>query len=279
MASPDDVLEALEPVRGNLHERIAGALQQLIVTQRLQPGDTLPSQTTLANHLGVSKVTLRTSLRMLEQHGLIETRPGSGTYVSEMAADIVVDSIERYSLFGRWSHRELAELRESLEPSVAALAAQRAEPEDLTELERLLDRVEKTFERYGVGEYAAADVEFHMAVTGASHNRIFIAILGGLKRVLRIWIEAEDRHYRVEEGAYSHRRVYDAIVARDPEMAREAMLASLATAPDFQDFPEALEEMEVELGHALPHARFFGKGGDAYREEHASKKQLVVSGC
>ena len=154
-----------------------------------------------------------------------------------------------------------------MEPSAAALAAARAEPEDLTELERLRDRVEETFERYGVGEYAAADVEFHMAVTAASHNRIFIAILGGLNRVLRIWIEAEDRHYRVEEGAYSHRRVYDAIVARDPGRARDAMQASLATAPDFQDFPEAVDAMEAELGRALPQARFFGKRGDAYRED------------
>ena len=229
MCSQTSQFEALSLRREHLRVQIAESIQQMIAAQQLQPGDQLPSERELARQLGVNRATLREGIRLLEQRGLVQMKVGSGTYITDVAQATVADSIERYFVFGSCSHEDLITLRDILEPEMAALAAERATAEDLARLRELVERMEVTFANNDIASYAAADAEFHEALALATHNRLISAIAGGLARLMRAWIQAQSESMRLEEGARSHRLVYEAIVARDPERARGAMRVHMRT--------------------------------------------------
>ena len=252
-ASKAEVLEGLSPLHGSLHERIADALQQLITDHDLIPGDRLPSQTELANRLGVSRITLRQGIRILEQRGLVDTRPGSGTYVSEVAASDIAASIERFSLFGSYRHEDLIEVREAIEPRAAALAAERATAGDLASLRKLVDELELAFERCDAECYADADMEFHLAVARVSHNPLIVAILRGLDKMLRILFDLQEETIHSEQGAYKHRLVFDAIEARNATEAASRMIDVIALARLLEDHPEVMEIVMTRFADAWPY--------------------------
>jgi DNA-binding FadR family transcriptional regulator len=119
-------------------------------------------------------------------------------------------------------------LREIVEPGVAGLAAVRAEPDDLARLKDLVERIEEAFVRGDSTANTEADVAFHDALAIATHNGIIIAISAGLHKAMHTSMLAQALVH-IEEGARSHRTVYDAIVARDPVRAREAMEFHMTT--------------------------------------------------
>ena len=229
MANHTDIFQSVKLKRKHLHEQIADSIQDFMASDDLQQGDRLPSERDLAKRLGVSRNTVREAIRSLEQRGLLMMRPGSGTFVTEVAPEVVADSIERYFAFGSCSHEDLVKLREILEPEVAALAAEHATPQDLARLKGLVDRMEDAFSKDDIERYAATDTDFHVAMAIASHNELIIAITSGLQKIMRVWIEAQSKTYRLENGAYSHRAVHEAIAAGDTEGARQAMRVHMST--------------------------------------------------
>ncbi len=229
MSTQADLFQSLRLRRDHLHEQIADSIQDVITNNQLQPGTRLPSERDLAKMLGVNRATVREAIRSLQQRGLVEMRTGSGTFVTDMLGAVVAESIERYSVFGSCSHEELITFREILEPEMAALAATYATPEDLAQLEELVDEIEETFTKDDIASYTDADISFHAMLGVASHNELITAVFSGLEKVMRIWIQAQSETHRLEEGAWSHRQVYEGIVARDPDRAREAMRFHMRT--------------------------------------------------
>ena len=223
MTSHTDIFQSVDLKRKHLHEQIADSIQDLIASNQLQPGKQLPSERDLANRLGVSRNTVREAIRSLEQRGLVKMRPGSGTYVTEVTPQVVADSIERYFAFGSCSHEDLVKLREVLEPEVAALAAEHSTSEDLARLKELVEDMEDAFFEDDVEHYAVTDTNFHVALALASHNELIIAITSALQQIMRVWIEAQSKTFRLDKGAFSHRAVCEAIAARSPDRTREAM--------------------------------------------------------
>ena len=228
LGADSDVFQMLRLRRQTLHEQIADAIQDMIASQRLQRGSQLPSERKLAEMLGVNRATVREAIHLLEQRGLVEMRVGNGTYVfNVLSPTLVADSIARLFTFGDSSHEELLTLREILEPEVATLAARHARPEDLVRLGKLVDLIEYTF--YHPPGYAKNDMAFHEALTVATGNSLIIAIAAGLHRVNQAWMERQHEAAHYEDGCLSHRKIYDAIVARDPGRAREAMRFHMTT--------------------------------------------------
>ena len=140
-----------------------------------------------------------------------------------MLAVSLAESMERYFAFGGCSHEELVRLREILEPETAALAAENANPEDVARLRELVDQIETTFAIGDVEAYAAADTGFHEMLAVASHNKLLIAVVAGLEKVMRVWIRSQSELFRLGESVRTHRTVCDAVAAGDRDAAREAM--------------------------------------------------------
>jgi len=221
----ESLFDSLSVTRKRLYEQIADSLQDLILTKKLRLGDQLPTERELATKLGVNRTTAHQALQALHERGLIEMKVGAGTYVTEVLPSVVVNSIERYFTLSNCSDEDLITLRGILEPETAALAAKRATPEDLARLKELVEQIEDASASDDIEAYTVADTAFHEGLAVASHNGLIIAIARALARLMARHVLADLESHRPgqNERARSHREMYEAIVAGDPDLAREAM--------------------------------------------------------
>src|SRR5271167_5235437 len=147
--------------RPKVYEEVAKQLERLIV-EKLSVGDKLPSERELAELLQVSRSSIRDAIRGLELMGLVEPRQGAGTIVRERSAESTVNAFANALRRRQELVSELLDFRKMLEPPLAARAATHASPDEISEMEEILQRQE---EKQGQGDAAvAADAEFHYSV-------------------------------------------------------------------------------------------------------------------
>jgi GntR family transcriptional repressor for pyruvate dehydrogenase complex len=217
----------IQPVkRSRLHEQVAESLRGLIEEGQLKPGDTLPPERDLAGRFGVSRVTVREALRVLQMLGLVEARQGGGNYVAELSLERIVGPLSVVIQHHRALRGELMDARAVFEPAICRLAAQRRGEADLATLEAILTRQASRVER---GELAVEeDSEFHLALAQATGNPVVVHVVQTINDLLlesRLRsLQTPDRPRRSLGG---HRRILAALRARDPEGARQAMLDHL----------------------------------------------------
>jgi GntR family transcriptional repressor for pyruvate dehydrogenase complex len=216
------------PRRERLHEQVADYLWQTVVDSNLQPGDPLPSERELAEQLGVSRATVSSAIRLLEQQGLLSILVGSGTYVSDKARSVFVDSMERLFAFNDCDFNDLMVLREMIEPGIAALAAEHSTAEALAAIGRHLKEAEEAWYDGNVERQVTGDANFHEALAAATGNRLLIAITAGIRRLTMLALDAQYRSTLATEegeaGMLGHHTIYKALVNHDPEGAQSAMV-------------------------------------------------------
>lgn len=212
-----------KPIRTmNVPGAVAGALRDQIRDGAYGPGDRLPGNRELALSFGVSMGSVREAISMLGAEGLIETRAGSGTYVTRAPASALPPPVT-VAVLERKYVEELIEAREILEMKLVALAAQRATPEQIAMLYRLVDDLDTAV--LDPGRYATADVAFHLGLAGVAGNRVLSEAMANIRASLKREMELSAevgarRHGDLQFSADSHRRVVDAIAAGDAEAAR-----------------------------------------------------------
>lgn len=211
---------------GALTERVGVQLIRLILDNDLQPGDRIPTEPELMERLGVGRNTLREAIRQLVSRNVLETRQGSGTYVSEKRG--VPQDPLGITFMGKnpFLGLELSDVRLLLEPEAAAIAASSSGPEPR---KALRDACEETERRIIRGEeYSGADMRFHIAVAEAAGNGI-------LKNLVEIIISSVPVNIRLTEDRFraetvrEHRAILEAVENRDAAGARYAMIAHLNT--------------------------------------------------
>lgn len=220
----------LKPVsRVTLGEQVAAQLGEQISKGRWGPGDRLPSEADLCTALGIGRSTLREALKSLAFVGLVQMRPGEGTYVVDGTERLV----ERLNARGRLkTEKELEDVGEArliLETELAALAAERLEPADLKNLEDILARMERSLHAGG-RDYAELDVDFHLAVAKCSKNRLLHELLVPIRETLQEFIAKSQELPGIKQSAHDHHaKIVTAIRQRNPDKARRAMRAHLQT--------------------------------------------------
>jgi GntR family transcriptional repressor for pyruvate dehydrogenase complex len=126
-----------------IYEKIVDEIKDLISQGRLNWGDQLPTERELSDTFKVSRTCVREALRILESQGFLESRPGDGTYVANNAVDSLVQPLAAFILKEKDYQLELFEMRRLLESQLAFLAAERATPENMTKMEKILKRQEE----------------------------------------------------------------------------------------------------------------------------------------
>lgn len=215
-----------------LQGRVIEALGQDIVGGRYRPGELLPKEDRLTEEYGVSRTSVRESMKVLAAKGLVEIRQRIGTRVRdrELWNDFDSDIVRWQTTQGdrETVMRDLIELRQILEPSAARLAAVRADYSDLRRIEQagsaMRDRAREA------APYAASDVDFHLAVYAASHN----ALLNRFGRLVSDFMQLsfdlqqdatrDDGELDLTDDAEAHIRVFHHINRGDAEAAAESML-------------------------------------------------------
>jgi GntR family transcriptional regulator, transcriptional repressor for pyruvate dehydrogenase complex len=208
--------------RNRVYTKVAEQLQTHIVDE-LKPGDMLPPERELVRMFGVSRSTIRDAIRRLEAVGLLEPRQGVGTLVREISADSMVAPVAGVLLQKRKNIIELLDVRMIIEPALARRAALHASPEQIAELDSLLERQQQ---KISDGELATEeDTNFHYAIALAAHNSVMLKLVHVLMDSLR---ELRERSLEVggrqPKSLAAHRQVVEAIKHGDAPAAEAAML-------------------------------------------------------
>ena len=229
----------IEPIKSTrIYEEIVRQIKQMISEGRLKSGDQLPPERDLANKFVVSRTSVREALRALESLGLIEIRPGEGTFVRKVSVEALIEPLALVMLSHREAIGELFEARHLLEPAIARLAARRATAEEIDEMTRILEEQAKEIAAGRTG--LAQDAAFHAAISSAAHNRAITRVVHAIMDLLsQSREESLNTPGRPIRSHQDHQRVLAAIVQHDEESAAKAMLEHLVAVEGFVLGPSA----------------------------------------
>lgn len=217
------MLRAVKKTR--IYEDIVAQIKALIADGRLKSGDQLPSERELSEMFQVSRTSVREAIRALESMGLIETRSGEGTYVAS-SVETLLSPLASVILQQKDVLLEIFEARKIVEPEIAALAAERASPEEIQQLEAILEEQARQIAEGETG--VEADTAFHSTLAQAAKNKILLrlndAIVDSLRETRERSLQTDGRPARSLAG---HRKILEAIRSKNPVRARGAMLEHL----------------------------------------------------
>lgn len=207
----------------SLVDRIIDRITEALIRNELAPGDKLPTENELVVSLGVGKSSVREAIKILQAMGVVEVRRGEGTFVARSAPSMGINPMLYQLLLDQGSMQDIFALREVFEPGYTLLAMHSASEADIKNIERTLVSFEKLVsENRQTGE---DDLSFHLAILEATHNPYVIRIG---KMILKMFMGSVSRSVRnvPQQAVGDHRRIYEALVARDETRLHRAVLDS-----------------------------------------------------
>lgn len=222
-------LDSYKPLRELVFENI----RQAIVKGIFAPGERL-MEIQLADDLGVSRTPVREAIRKLELEGFVVMIPRRGTYVANLSIKDIND---------------VYEIRISLDVLAAGLAAERIEPEELEELNRLLLEISEAARTGPMDKIVRLDTAFHDVLYKASRNDRLRNIINNLREQIT-GIRGTSMRYpgRLADTLEEHRALVDSIAARDSERAQAAARIHLENA-EHTLLKAMAEEQQAKSGH------------------------------
>lgn len=233
-AYPDDGADAISARLGSLPAGstvsvVATRLLELFTSGEIAPGTRLPPERRLAEALAVGRSAVREALAALEVLGIVDVRPGSGSYLRGSASELLPQTLSWGILIGERRTQELIEVRGALETYAARLAAERMPDDAIVRLGEHLDGMRANADE--LRAFIDADLQFHHELAASIDNRVLLDLLQLIRSLLRVWADRavqDPEHVRV--AIAEHSAVFEAIAARDGDAAASAMAAHMLTA-------------------------------------------------
>ena len=240
----------------NIHGHSLDVLGLAILSGRFPVGASLPPEPLLCDELGVSRTVVREAIKSLVAKGLLSTGPKVGTRVMPDAhwnwfdPDVVTWQA-RCGLTPEFL-KDLQELRRVVEPAAVRLAAERATPQDIAQIEAAYAGMQQAVEEGG--DYVTHDLRFHQGLLQASHNRMLVQMSKALDALLRTSFELSTR---IKDGAKTslplHRAVLNAVIARQPAKAERAIMVLIEGASeDIDQVLASRRKLPAVSGRATP---------------------------
>lgn len=235
-------------VSRRLPYHVADTIKGWIVDRQLMPGDRLPSEAELMAALNVSKGTIRESTRVLEAQGLVQTRtgPGGGVFVCRMSEAKATSLLSHYFYFQDISIRDIYQIRQALEPELAASLAGKVAAEDLSRLRESLHSYADTAPDLEAERQQHIDsLHFHEMLAELSGGnpllsfiiRFTVQVLSDLTVYRRLYEPGD--HQIGPTGCQYHAHILDAIEQGDAGLARELMREHMRSAQAVMNDNEA----------------------------------------
>lgn len=189
-----------------------------VIRDRIIRGDYYPSQhlaeSHLARELNVGRHIVRLALERLDLEGLVTIHPNRGAVVTRIQLEDAVDILHA---------------REALEGAAARLAARRIDEAALAHLGRLLERMQQAIEERDFDGYSETNARFHQVIYDASGSVQIPGLINTLRsRLVRFQFRTILVPGRAHQSLAEHRRIYEALLARDEDRAEQAMRAHIA---------------------------------------------------
>ncbi|MGE5618693.1 MAG: FadR/GntR family transcriptional regulator [Sphingomonadaceae bacterium] len=232
-------LRVRPPAKSTLTRQVTSLLTEEIVSRRLPPNELLPKEQDLAEQLGVSRMVIRESLRMLAAFGLVDVRHGVGVFVNPPDAWQVEEPLSLLLRAERGSLMRWLEVRALFEVGLVRLAAIRATDQQLRDLSAPLDRMRASTVPE---EVVSADLDFHLAISAATGNPLFEVLMRPIMKPVREYLLAAVRlPGRRDQSIAEHEAILRALDDRDPEHAATLMERHLS-----------IVAAEIETLHSVP---------------------------
>lgn len=215
-----------------LAEVVYDSIRRAIANGAYAEDERLPGENALADQFDVSRPVIRAALKRLREEGMVTSRQGSGSYVSNSGAlkPLAFQPLETIADLQR-----CYEFRLTIEPAAAALASQRRSEADLAEIEKLLQMMRDATERRSHRE--DADFGFHLAITAAANNQYFETSMRALKDHIAVGMKFHGLSLQTVRGGLDHvldehAAIFKAIANGEAEVARAAMAAHVGGSRD-----------------------------------------------
>lgn len=224
-AGPDFVVEPVHVPAA--YEHIVARLRSAIWLGELIPGERLPSERSLAEGFGVSRLTVREALRTLQGEGFLVIKRGSAGGATVVGSELSQAERHRLVLESRGVLREAQEVREGIEPQSARLAAERASEE---EIERLEGSHRELLESGDIPSFRRADSAFHLAIADAAHNAMLAEVVRDARTKLFMSFDVQEFEVLKSTTGEAHAKIIGAIKRHDGARAAKLMVAHLEEA-------------------------------------------------
>jgi DNA-binding FadR family transcriptional regulator len=215
-----------------------------IQREQLRPGDRLPSEETLAASLGVGRPVVREAMKGLEAIGVVEIKPGSGTFVDQFDPYVYVQHFTRDLLVEGLSLRELSEVRCLVEVAFIRDAVERLTEDDLAELRALWAKMETHALTHS--PYIEDDFRIHRHIFRHVENRLIDAMLDALYALHLVLDPVEFPDEVIERDLAAHRELVEAVLARDGAAARRSLSRHFEVVAKRQGFSPAWRQLDVD---------------------------------
>lgn len=228
-----------------IYEEIVDQLKALIFKGNLKPGDKLPAERELSERLGVSRASVREALTALEAMGILDIRPGEGTFVRQTSQSSTIEPLAWVLAVERNPVAQLMEVRRVLEVEAAGFAALRVTERQLADIEEALKSMKEAAEKKELAvDY---DLKFHYAIARATQNTVLLRIMNTVADIMhKTFRDGRQRLYdspgMAEQIIQEHYSILKAIKNRQPEDARRCMLEHL------NNVETGLEKIRNSLG-------------------------------
>jgi len=195
-------------------------IKDMIVAGELVPGQRLPPEKELSEHLGLSRNSLREAVKGLALIKVLDVRQGDGTYVTSLEPQLLLEAMSFVvDLHQDHSIVEIFEVRRVLEPHAAWRAAKVITDEQVDALRAMIASVD---EATSVEDLVKHDIEFHHLIGEVSGNAYLSSLLDGLSSSTvraRVWRGITEER-SVARTLEEHRAIVEALASRDPEMTK-----------------------------------------------------------
>jgi GntR family transcriptional repressor for pyruvate dehydrogenase complex len=213
----------VQPIKiARAYDQLAGLLRERITSGDLRVGDRLPSESALAEQAGVSRSTVRESLRILEQGGLVERSSPRIMVVADRSEGPGFRELRSALRQHNVTFHHLHEAMMTLDPELTRFAAQRADRSDVKELNEALEAQEEHLGH--LAEWSRLDVEFHSMLAEIAANPALVIAREPISQLLMPALyRFMDTRDMAEHATKYHRRIVEEIEVRDPDTAAAVM--------------------------------------------------------
>lgn len=207
-------------IRKTVAEQVADTLVAAIESGQIKPGQKIKNEFELAADLNVGRGSVREAVKQLVSRGILEIRRGDGTYVQKQPG-VVSDPLGfAFDTDKKKLASDLCEFRLLMEPQAAALAAQRANDQEIEEIQRRCQACSGAIRQGSL--HFEADIAFHSAIVAATHNDVLMRTIPMIHEGIGVFLDFRNQDELVFTMRI-HEQISEAVGQRNPEKAAEAM--------------------------------------------------------
>lgn len=212
-------------------DRVLNVVKEALLTEKLKPGDKLPSEMDLSRKLAISRGSIREAMKVLSAFGIVEIRRGDGTYISKSDNKVIFEPLLFSLILSRTNIRELVELRELLEVEIVKLIIRNASDADLKDIRKKVVEMRRQIRSNDEGRIeriVESDLSFHRALGRATRNKfvekIYYFVMDFFASTIKTSIEGQGKRFIAMRD---HLRIYDALAERNIDEAVAAVKKSI----------------------------------------------------